>query len=748
MHKPLLYIVVFLTAALFACGQSPVNRSSDELRRMIRDSKPDSNRILFLLRLGRNYLKQIHSDRKQETMDTALGIFHHAMLLSDTLHRKDLRLQSLLLQGEAWFLKDNEREGKNIFFNVADIYRNEQDLQEEAATYLRLARNINWFKGSECEIPDYFQRSIYLYHLTGKPELEKKATQFYGEFLLKQTLFASAEEQLLKAIDLSRQAGIKKVADTYFLLSVMNRYQAAFDKSLFYATKCIETMNAENDTTYIDLYYGELGLVYDELNRVDESAVWYLKALNKRVDRNGDPVDIFRTASFLIRQWKKTGKNKQSLELMNELVVKCPPRSLLAKATVAQNYALCLDGLQRYDEAEKYLLEMTQEYHASNVQDEFVNFGRMDIARFYLQRREFEKGRVYLDSAMGVLNVTPMSVRKDLHHLLFIADSALGNYKSAINDLRTYQTLSDSIFNERKSRQIEFLTMQFRTAEKEQSITLLEKEKKIQQNQLEKEQHTRSWILGAVALMLVIIGLLTNYLLLKQRTNKKLKAQQNEIEKKNETLQHLVEEKEWLVKEIHHRVKNNFHIVQGLLGTQSRYLKSEEAINALADSRHRIQAMSIMHQKLYQSEDMSSINISEYIHELISHLRSSFHTRQSIQFRMDIDPIQLNTSYCIPIGLILNEAVTNSIKYAFPDERTGQISISLKRDQSNITVTIGDNGVGLPDDFNVNNPHTMGLRLMNGLSQDLEGELRIINDNGTTIIFEFDLGEDPVSSSV
>jgi two-component sensor histidine kinase len=466
------------------------------------------------------------------------------------------------------------------------------------------------------------------------------------------------------------------------------------------------------------------------------------------MERRGDPVEIFRTAGFLIRQWRKQGKFTQSLELMNKLVAQCPPGSLLAKGTVAQNLAYCYDGLKRYPEAEKYFLEMIHAYNAIRVDDEYGAIGNMDIARFYLHRQEFGKARTYLDSAMRFHSASPISVKRDLFHLLFRADSALGNYQMAINDLHTYQLLNDSIFNERKSRQIEFLTMQFSSAEKEQSIHLLEKEKKLQQTKLEKEQHTRNWIIGAVALMLVIIALLTNYLLLKHRTNKKLTAQQDEIEKKNESLQQLVEEKEWLVREIHHRVKNNFHIVLGLLGTQSGYLKSEEAVNALADSRHRIQAMSIMHQKLYQSEDLSSVSISEYIHELISHLRSSFHTRQSIQFKLDIDSIQLNTGYCIPIGLILNEVITNSIKYAFPGERPGLISICLKHDHTRVIVKISDDGIGLPAGYNIDNPHTMGLRLINGLTQDLEGELRIENDHGTTIIVEFNYEDERVQRSV
>ncbi len=718
-------------------GQSLRGKSSDELQRMLRAGKADSNRILVLLELGRTYLRQHHSDKKEQTMDTAISIFHRAMLLSDSLRQDSLKNESILLTGEAWFFRYKEQEGKKLFFKVADTYRIRGDLDKEASAWLRLGRKMNWFDGSQCEAIDYFEKSIYLYHLASSHEHEVNARQFFAEYLFKINRFSQAEQQLLTAIEQAKLTGVKKVASVYFLLSAINRYQAAFDKSLLYATKCIEAVKAEADTVSADQYYGELALVYDELNRVEESATWYHNALNKRVEGNGDPVDIFRTAGFLIRQWKKMGKSAEALQLMNNLVVTCPARSLMAKATIAQNFAYCFEGLQKYKEAEKYFLEMELAYRNTHVQDEFVAIGNMDIARFYQNRHEFGKMHTYLDSAMQYQPIMPLSNKRELFHLLFTADSALGNYQAAVNNLRTYQVLNDSISNERKSRQIEYLAMQFQTTEKEQSIILLEKEKKLQQTRLEKEQHTRSWILGAVVLMLVIIALLINYLLLKQRTNSKLTAQQNEIEKKNETLQHLVEEKEWLVREIHHRVKNNFHIVQGLLGTQSGYLKSEEAINALTDSRHRIQAMSIMHQKLYQSEDLSSINTAEYVHEIISHLRSSFHTRQSIQFKLDIDAIQLDSSYCIPIGLILNEAITNAIKYAFPDERPGQISISLKHNHTHAIVNISDNGIGLPAGFNIDDPNTMGMRLMNGLAQDLEGELKITNDHGTTITLEF-----------
>ena len=143
-------------------------------------------------------------------------------------------------------------------------------------------------------------------------------------------------------------------------------------------------------------------------------------------------------------------------------------------------------------------------------------------------------------------------------------------------------------------------------------------------------------------------------------------------------------------------MKNNFHIVQGLLGTQSGYLKSEEAINALADSQHRVQAMALIHQRLYQSENLSAINMVAYIHELVNYLRDSFKIRPTIQFHLEIDSVELGLTHCLPLGLILNEAITNSIKYAFPGESPGTIRISLKRVSGNqMSLHICDNGIGL-----------------------------------------------------
>src|SRR5262249_26096035 len=151
-------------------------------------------------------------------------------------------------------------------------------------------------------------------------------------------------------------------------------------------------------------------------------------------------------------------------------------------------------------------------------------------------------------------------------------------------------------------------------------------------------------------------------------------------------------------------------------------------------------AMSLIHQKLYNSENLSSIDMSFYIRELATYLRDSFNTGKRIHFEFNIEPLEMDVSQAVPLGLILNEAITNSIKYAFPDGRNGVITISLcASNPEQFVLNISDNGVGIPVQFNFNNkkPGSLGFSLIEGLSADLDGEFSIESNNGTTITISF-----------
>lgn len=286
------------------------------------------------------------------------------------------------------------------------------------------------------------------------------------------------------------------------------------------------------------------------------------------------------------------------------------------------------------------------------------------------------------------------------------------------------------------------LNIIYEAEKRSRDIIKLKNKTLIQQSKLRNEVFLRNSMITFVVLLIIILALLYKSYRFKKKTNKVLETQQNEINKKNTTLQNLVVEKEWLLREIHHRVKNNLHMVVGLLASQVEFLKNEEAVQAINNSQNRIQAMSLIHQKLYQSENLSIIDMPSYIFELTEYLKDSFEIRNRIRFILDIDSFNLPLSHSIPIGLIFNEAVTNSIKYAFPNNENGTITISLKSAGNNdYVLIIRDNGIGLPPDFDPYNNPSLGVKLMHGLSADIDGKFLITNANGTKIKLEFTFKE-------
>jgi two-component sensor histidine kinase len=176
--------------------------------------------------------------------------------------------------------------------------------------------------------------------------------------------------------------------------------------------------------------------------------------------------------------------------------------------------------------------------------------------------------------------------------------------------------------------------------------------------------------------------------------------------------------------------------VISLLEAQAAYLEND-ALQAIENSQHRIYAMSLIHQKLYQSEDIKTIDMEQYVPELVQYLRDSFDTGH-IHFDLTVDPIQLNASQAIPLGLIINEALTNSIKYAFPDGARGEISVSLTDKDGKYKLELTDNGIGMPEGkANVKN-NSLGLELMKGLAKEIGGSIIFEKANGVTIIIVFE----------
>ena len=201
-----------------------------------------------------------------------------------------------------------------------------------------------------------------------------------------------------------------------------------------------------------------------------------------------------------------------------------------------------------------------------------------------------------------------------------------------------------------------------------------------------------------------------------------------------------LQEKEVLLKEVHHRVKNNLQVISSILNLQSSYVKDESTLNILKESQNRIKSMSFIHESLYQTKDFSSINFSEYTSSLVHNLIHSYsNIDHEIKLNLDIQLIFLNLDLAIPCGLIINEIISNTLKYAFTGKsQNAEITLKMRTEGENIKLIIGDNGIGLPQHINYRNTESLGLQLVVTLTDQLNGVIDIDTKKGTmyTIVFK------------
>lgn len=264
-------------------------------------------------------------------------------------------------------------------------------------------------------------------------------------------------------------------------------------------------------------------------------------------------------------------------------------------------------------------------------------------------------------------------------------------------------------------------------------------------NLIEKQQAdinaTQKRILSILTLSLCIILITTLiYLYNSKKKRKEIEQKNAEISAKNRTINESLAEKELLLKEIHHRVKNNLQIISGILSLQNNSISDEKAKQILVDGQDRIQTIALLHKTMYQNENFNMVDFQTYINELITYIKQANITaNKNIRIHQEIEDVQFNIDTAIPLSLIINEIITNCYKHAFENKTEGIISISIKKQTTGLyELVIEDNGNGLPENFNgTKNSKSVGFDLIQGLCQQIEGEIEITSKNGTKINIQF-----------
>ncbi|HIE30271.1 TPA: response regulator [Candidatus Poribacteria bacterium] len=217
-----------------------------------------------------------------------------------------------------------------------------------------------------------------------------------------------------------------------------------------------------------------------------------------------------------------------------------------------------------------------------------------------------------------------------------------------------------------------------------------------------------------------------------------LKASEQKLQKSLEQVTASLEEKEVLLSEIHHRVKNNMQIISSMLRLQGRYIKDETYLQIFKDSQNRIRSMALIHEKLCQSENMANIDLDSYIRDLANSLYRTYAIAENVELKIDVENVSLSIDSAIPCGLIINELISNALKYAFPNGREGEISINFRRIGDEVELVVKDNGIGMPQDLDLKHVESLGLQLVTTLVENqLRGNLELSRTEGTEFRITF-----------
>lgn len=725
-------IIIFI---LLICPSRVLHAQSAEekpghLLVRLKNMPADTTRIATLLELAEAYAYMPTKSSRADTIDIFLREARH---LNEIFKVNEFGNHIDLLAAQNKINRHPDQDAKQLLLTVIDRCRKTADAAGECAALQSLAYNLKDNSETILYKLDCYQQALRLARRLDDRQSAFKISRYIAEIHLMQGKVDLAERELLLIIKPDQQASYTNLLYTYYRLSELYIQKGEYKSALTYALKAVKTMQPAADSTYAFVFYNRLAQIHKDLGNLAESLKWAKKAYSVAMISQ-ENTSIVQWAKMMVAdRLQALGNSKEALTyiLTDEKTFNSVP-PWIQKTHLIQ-LGNCYQALKKYGLAEKSYLNLISLLNKNLFEDVDRAKAYQQIGNFYLVINKQDVARSFLLKALKRFQ-TAGSVKdlKDNFLLLFKAESAAGNYRQAMVYLQKSNKLKDAIFKTAKDKQLQELQIKFDTEQKNRDISALQNAAALQKTSLKNAEATRNWIIAGSCLLLIIAGLLYRQALKARRSNQV-------IQKKNQTLQQFLKEKEWLLKEVHHRVKNNLHTLICLLETQAKYLK-DDALKAIETSQNRIFAMSLIHQKLYRSDDIKTINMAEYVPELIFNLERSFDISDQIHFDLNIAPIFLNVSYAIPFGLIINEAVTNAIKYAFPTKGFGTISVMLYQYQTEIVLTIADDGIGIPRSFNAKNSQSLGIELMKGLCQDISGEICFDTNSGTRIMVTCDPG--------
>ncbi len=510
-------------------------------------------------------------------------------------------------------------------------------------------------------------------------------------------------------------------------LSVIKRDQSLLDESMNYLFKSLSISERIRDSAGIANAFTNIAVVYAIKQDLDKAENYFKKALElwQLLDQQGNVHTVLLNLGGLLVE---SGKYQEALARLNRARIyfeQHGPKTELGRTYyVLGNIYLLTGALDKSEES--YLISMRvfeeigQKMRATGcllrLSSVAQKRGNTDKAISYAN----EAYRRNMELGIGNMALRSLTQLSDLYE-------QKKDYKNALLYYKSYKQLQDSISNKERDAQIAELEAKYQNEVKERQLAATRSEVEVQALKLRRQVVQQRILIGLAAGSLLIIFLLVYQFRIKSRNNAVLRD-------KNDLIQRSLADKEVLLSEIHHRVKNNLQFISSMLNLQARHLKDQEALNVLRESKLRINSMALVHQKLYQEDNLTGVNMQDYLNNLLESLRHSYQVPlDKLKMETRIEPLQLDIDTAMPIGLLVNEGVTNALKYAFEPGEEGTISIQLSRVEQHLLLEISDTGKGISDVMIGEQVEKFGFRLMHSLAEKLGGGLEIRRQQGVAI---------------
>lgn len=554
---------------------------------------------------------------------------------------------------------------------------------------------------------------------------DKKAIGFFwlnkGVIYDNQTKYAQALVYYKKALSIALENDYSTgAAKTYQNIGVTYAKQGKYKQCMTFFFKALRIYEQNKDTTHAIGMYNNLAILHTRMEDYTEALNLYQKGL-KLSRATSNQHMIARIQANISELYLRNKAYNQAIKALQEsLEISQAEKDYVQVVATLGNMAEVYEEKKQLDSAlffNQRAIGLHKEYKLKGG----IVLRYVSLAQIYNDLNKPDSSSYFYKKALQQIpqnTITPALL--NVYTAMYTQYAKHGQYNEAYSYLLKHNLVKDSLFTLQKNKQIEELKAKYQLDAKQKELDLLAKQNQLRITEA-KLQKRLNYALLAIALgLLLIVVLLTRGYQQKRKNNQSLGL-------KNDQITQMLRDKEVLLKEVHHRVKNNLQIVSSLLNLQQEFHQEQSPQELLRQSQSKIEAMAIIHEQLYQSDNIQSIDLHTYLTELITHFNRSYDLDQrNITFQTNIAPLGLSLDQLVPCGLIINELVTNCIKYAFVGKTSGQVSIEAQVVGEKYQLVLADNGVGLPQGFNVQEITSLGLRLVQGLVQQLQGKFEVL----------------------